>query len=169
MTIKQRVRAVATAAAIALTVGAAGVAQASAPAPAAGTLSQTAITSFELRLVGPNTIIEQTAQGSVSGTLSGNIEDRLMVVMRPDGQFTAQAWITCQCTVGGDQGVLELRWVDTGGQAGPDTLSFQGSAAITGANGELSGLSGVFEVEGTVDLTTGLATATYSGQIHSQP
>jgi hypothetical protein len=132
-------------------------------------LSQTAITSFELRVVGPNTIIEQTAQGSVSGTLSGSEEDSLRVVMRPNGDFAAQAWITCQCTVGGNEGVLELKWVVTGGLAGPHTLSYQGSAVITGGTGELSGLSGVFEVEGTVDLTTGLSTATYSGQIHSRP
>lgn len=157
------------AAAVVVLVGAVGVAQASPPTAVAGTLSQTAITSFALQVAGPNTIIEQTAQGTVSGSLSGSEEDSLRVETRSDGRFSAQAWITCQCTVGSKQGVLELRWVVSGGRGGPDTLTYRGSAVITGGTGELSGLSGVFEVEGTVDLTTGLSTATYAGQIHSHP
>jgi hypothetical protein len=71
--------------------------------------------------------------------------------------------------VAGKAGVLELVVVDTGEPVSPTTAVFEGSAVITGGTGELSGLHGVFEVEGTVDLLTGLSTFTLSGQIHFDP
>jgi hypothetical protein len=154
---------------ILLLAGAVGVAQASSPTAASATFTQTAITSFEIRFAGPNVIFEQTTVGSVSGTLSGSYEEKIRVVIHPNGHFNAQGIITCECTVEGKSGVIELVVVDTGEPVSPTTATFEGSAVITGATGELSGLRGVFEVEGTVDLLTGLSTYTLSGQIHFDP
>jgi hypothetical protein len=169
MTDTKRLGAVATAAAVALLlVGAVGVAQASPPTPASATFTQTAITGFEIRFAGPNVIFEATTAGSVDGTLSGTYEDNIRVVIHPNGRFTAQNRITCACTVEGKEGVLELVVVDTGEPVGPDTSVFEGSAVIRQGTGELSGLRGVFHVQGTVH-PTGLSTFTLSGQIHSHP
>jgi hypothetical protein len=152
-----------------LLVGAAGVAQASPPTAASATFTQTALTSSQVQFAGPNIIIEQTKQGSVIGTLSGSFEVSLRLVIHPDGRSTAQANVTCQCTVDGKEGVLELKVMSTGQITSPTTAVFKGSAVITGGTGELSGLSGVFDMQGTVDLASGLATETYSGQIHFDP
>jgi hypothetical protein len=154
---------------ILLLVGAVGVAQASPPTAASATFTQTANTGLTVGFAGPNTIVEATNQGSVSGTLNGSFEDSVRVVIHPNGLFTAQDRITCECTVAGKAGVLELVVVDTGEPVSPTTAVFEGSAVITGGTGELSGLHGVFEVEGTVDLLTGLSTFTLSGQIHFDP
>jgi hypothetical protein len=162
----RRLGAVAAAAAVALLVGAVGVAQASPPTAASATFTQTAITGLTIGFAGPNTILEATSEGSVSGTLSGSWEDSIRVVFHPNGRFTAQNTITCECTVAGSEGVLELLVVDTGEEVSQETSIFEGSAVITGGTGELSGLRGVFRVEGTVDLLTGLSTYTLSGRIH---
>jgi hypothetical protein len=143
------------------------IAQASSPPTAASaTFTQTAITGFEIRFAGPNVIIEQTTVGSVSGTLNGSFEDSIRVVIHPNGLFTAQGRTTCECTVAGNEGVLELLVVDTGEPVSPTNAIFEGTAVITGGTSGLSGLRGVFKVEGTVDLVTGLSTFTLSGQIH---
>ena len=57
---------------------------------AAGTFTQTGITSIETRQAGPTTMIEQTSHGLVAGTLSGTYQDELLVVIRPNGTFTAR-------------------------------------------------------------------------------
>ena len=54
---------------------------------AAGTFTQTAITGLEVSQAGPNTILQQTSIGSVSGTLSGSYTDDLRVVIHPNGRF----------------------------------------------------------------------------------
>jgi hypothetical protein len=154
---------------IMLLAGAVGVAQASPPMAASGNFTQTEITSLEVRVAGPNTIIELTSEGLVGGNLSGSYKDSLKVVIHPNGLFTAHNRITCECTVEGKEGVLELVVVDTGEPVSPTTAIFKGTAVIKGATGELSGLRGVFQVEGTVDLLTGLSTYTLSGQIHFDP
>jgi hypothetical protein len=43
---------------------------------------------------------------------------------------------------------------------------FSGRAVITGGTGELSGLRGVLQIEGTVDLVTGLSEYDYVGWVH---
>lgn len=136
---------------------------------ASGTYAQSAITSIDVRAAGPNTIIEQTSIGSMAGTLSGNFEDDIRVVIHPSGRFNAQFTITCECTVDGKQGVLELRATDTGEMVGPGLASFAGRAVIRGGTGELSGLRGVLDIEGTVDVATGLSSTSYSGTIHFRP
>lgn len=136
---------------------------------ATGTYAQTAITGLDLRLAGPNTIIEQTSVGSMAGTLSGSFEDEVRVVIHPDGRFNAQFSITCECTVDGKQGALELEATDTGEMVGPNLATFAGRAVIRGGTGELSGLRGVLVIEGTVDVGSGLSTTSYSGHIHLQP
>jgi hypothetical protein len=141
-------------------------AQASPHAVATGTFTQTAVSSLEVRPAGPNTILEQTSMGTVTGTLSGTYEDDLRVVIHPNGRFNAKFTITCQCTVEGKGGVLELVASDTGELVSPTLASFAGRAVITGGTDELSTLRGVLEIEGTVDLMTGLSTYTYSGRIH---
>jgi hypothetical protein len=169
MTSMKRAGAVVTVAAVALLIGAVGVAGASAPMAASATFTQTTITGFEIRFAGSNVIFEATSVGSVSGDLSGTYEDSIRVVIHPNGRFTAQDRITCECTVAGKEGVLELLVVDTGVQVDPDTAVFEGSAVITAAAGELSGLRGVFRVEGTVHPPSGLSTFTLSGRIHFHP
>jgi hypothetical protein len=137
--------------------------------PAAGTFTQTAVTAFDLRFAGSNVIIEQTVQGSVTGTLTGSFEDRIRVVVHPGGNFTARGTTTCACTVEGREGLLELTIADTGEQIGPDLGVFAGRSVIRRGTGELTGLRGVFDIEGTVDIPSGLSTYTYSGTIHFRP
>jgi hypothetical protein len=134
--------------------------------PASGTFMQTAITSLDVSQAGPNTILEQTSVGSVSGTLGGSYTDDLNVVIHPNGRFNAHFTIRCECSMGGDQGILEFVASDQGELISPTLASFAGRATITGGTGDLAGLRGVLEIEGTVDLLTGLSTYTYSGRIH---
>ena len=136
---------------------------------ASGTYAQTAITGLDVRLAGPNTVIEQTSVGSMAGTLSGSFEDDVRVVIHPSGRFNAQFTITCECTVDGKQGVLEFHATDTGELVGPNLATFAGRAVIEGGTGELSGLRGVLEIQGTVDVGSGLSTTSYSGSIHFRP
>lgn len=154
---------------VALLVGTVGVAQASPPTAAEGTLTHTAITGFDIRTAGPNAIFEQTTVGSFSGTLDGSFEESLRVVAHPTGRFNAKGTISCACTVEGREGIVELVLATSGEIVSPTTGVVEGRFVITGGSGELSGLSGVLDVEGTIDLTTGLVTITYSGQIHLHP
>lgn len=133
---------------------------------AAGTFAQTGITSLEVRQAGSNTILEQTSFGTVGGTLVGTYTDELRVVIHPDGDFNAQFTIRCECTVAGEQGVLELTASDRGRLASPTLGSFAGRAVVTSGSAALAGLRGVLEIEGTVDLVSGLSTYAYSGTIH---
>ena len=135
---------------------------------AAGTFNQTAVLSLDVREAGPNTIIEQTNQGVASGTLTGDLQDELRVVIHPNGSFNAHFTVTCVCTVEGREGVVELVANNTGDIVGP-VGAYEGRAVITGGTGELSGLRGVLQFEGAVDLTTGFSTLTYSGTIHFAP
>ncbi len=155
-------------AAAALLVGVVGVAQASAPTAATGTGAQSAISSLEVRMAGPNTILEQTSAGMLNGTLTGTTEDSFTAVIHPNGNFNAHGTVTCECTVDGKSGVLEFVSTNTG-EVIDGVPTFAGRFVIKGGTGELSGLQGVLEFEGTVDLATGLNTITYSGQIHSHP
>lgn len=162
-------RALATAVAVALfVVAAAGVALGSPPTAASGTVTQEAITGFELRLAGPNIVIEQSTAGSISGTLTGTFEDSFTVVIHPNGRFNAHGTLTCQCRMEGEQGVLELVVTNTGEEL-TGVPTFEGRFVIKGGTGDLSGLSGVLQFVGTVDVPSGLSTITYSGQVHSHP
>lgn len=147
------------------TVQGAAVSAAASAIQAAGTFTQTGITSLQASANGPNQLIEQTSQGIVSGTLSGTYVDRLRVNIHPNGTFTAHFAITCQCEVNGKQGTLELVVNDRGEIAGPTSAAFAGHATIVGGTGELAGLRGVLEIAGTVDLATGLSTYSYSGKL----
>lgn len=133
---------------------------------ATGTFNQTAITSLDSRAAGPNTMIAQKSTGTVFGTLSGSYTDDISVVIHPNGRFNAQFTISCECTVDGKSGTLELVASDQGELVSPTVATLAGQAVITGASGELSGLRGVLEITGTIDLVTGLATYDYSGTIH---
>ncbi len=141
-------------------------AHAAPPTPAAGTFTQTGITGLQVSQAGPNTILEQTSTGLVSGTLSGSYTDDLRVVIHPNGRFNAHFTIRCECTVAGEQGIVELVASDRGELVSPTLASFAGRATITGGTAELSDLRGVLEIEGTVDLISGLSEYTYSGRIH---
>lgn len=141
------------------------MAHAAPQASAAGTFTQTAITGLQVGQAGPNTFLEQTSVGSVSGTLGGSYTDDIRVVIHPDGRFNAHFTIRCECTVAGEQGVIDLVASDRGELVSPTLASFAGHATITGGTGELSDLRGVLEIEGTIDLGSGLATYTYSGWI----
>jgi hypothetical protein len=143
--------------------------KASPPTAASGISTQTEITSFEVRSAGPNVIFEQTTVGSINGTLTGFFQDSYRIVIHPNGSFNAQGTITCDCTVDGKSGILELMLVDSGEIVSPDTVILAGTAVITGGTSELVDLRGVFAVEGTVDIQSGLATFTYSGHIHFHP
>lgn len=136
------------------------------PSPASGTFTQTAVTGLEIRTDGPNTIFEQTSEGAVSGTLSGSYQDRLRVLIHPSGRFNVHFTITCQCSVNGESGVVELVASDRGEIVGPTTAAFAGRAVIRGGSDDLSDLRGVLAIEGTVDLASGLSTYGYSGRIH---
>lgn len=134
--------------------------------PASGVFTQTGIISLETQFAGPNTIIKQSSEGSVIGTLSGSYEDAVRVVIHPDGKFNAKFTIVCDCTVDGKQGFLYLVATDKGELISGTQAIFSGRAVITGGTGELSGLKGVLEIEGTVDLTTGLSEYDYLGWVH---
>jgi hypothetical protein len=136
---------------------------------ASGLFAQTGITSLDVRAAGPNTIIEQTAMGSLTGTLTGSFEDQLRVVIHPNGRFTTKFTIRCTCTVAGNTGVLDIQAEDDGELVSPTLARFAGRAVITGGSGDLSGLRGLLDIEGTVDVATGLATYAYSGRIRFLP
>jgi hypothetical protein len=150
-----------------LLVGAVG-AQASPPTTASGTITQEVVTGFDLRFAGPNAILELATAGSVSGTLTGTYEDSFTVVIHPNGRFNAQGTLTCQCTVDGMSGALVIQVTNTGEEI-DGVPTFAGRFVITGGSGELTGVRGVLEFEGTVDPATNLSTSTYWGQIHSHP
>lgn len=133
---------------------------------AAGTFTQTGITSLEIREAGPNTILKQTSAGTVTGTLSGTYTDDLRVVIHPGGQFNATFTIRCECTVAGETGVVDFVATDSGEIISPILAAFAGRAVIKAATGALSGLRGVLEIEGSIDLITGLSSYTYAGLIH---
>ncbi|HUF29070.1 MAG TPA: hypothetical protein VMM77_00295 [Gemmatimonadaceae bacterium] len=142
------------------------MAHAAPPTAAAGTFTQTGITSLQVRQAGPNTILEQTSSGWVSGTLSGSYTDNIRVVIHPNGRFNAHFTIRCECTMAGEQGNVDLVASDKGELVSPTHATFAGRATITGGTAELSDLRGVLEIEGTVDLLSGLSVYTYSGRIH---
>ena len=145
------------------------VAEAPVVMQASGTFTQTAITSLVPSSAGPNTILDQTSMGVLSGTLSGDWTDELRLTMHPNGTFNAQFTITCTCTVGGESGTLTLRAQDRGELVSPTMAEFEGTATIIDATGDLAGLRGVLKIEGTVDVSTGLATYDYSGTIRFAP
>ena len=145
-----------------------GVAVASPPSGASGTITQTGIIAFDQHTSGPNVIIEQTTAGSIDGTLSGTFEDTFKVVIHPNGRFTAQGSGSCSCTIDGMSGVVEYVVSDTG-QLVNGVPTFAGRQVITGASGDLAGLSGVLQIDGTVDETTGLSAIDYAGGIHTHP
>jgi hypothetical protein len=136
---------------------------------ASGNLAQTAITSLDVSNAGPNTIIQQTAVGTITGTLTGHFQDDLKVVIHPNGKFNAHFTISCVCTVDGNLGVIEMVADDTGELLSPTLAQFAGRAVIKGGTGALSGIRGVLQIEGTVDVTTGLATYGYTGDVHFEP
>lgn len=144
-------------------------ASASVMTAASGTFTQTAITSLNAGAGGPNTILDQTAVGTITGTLTGHFEDNLKVVIHPNGRFNAHFTIRCVCTVDGKVGVIDMVAGDTGELVSPTLAVFAGRAVIKGATGALAGLRGVLRIEGTVDVTTGLATYSYVGDIHFAP
>jgi hypothetical protein len=147
------------------------VSNAMAPARIAanGTFTQTGITSLEVTNPGQNTVIEQISVGVISGTISGAYEDRLKVVIHPNGRFTTHFTISCECTVNGKQGTVEMVAQDDGQLTSPAVAAFAGRAIITGATGQLTGLGGVLAIEGAVDVPSGLSTYDYSGSIRLRP
>jgi hypothetical protein len=157
------------AAAALILVAALGVAHASPPTATNATFTQTVPTGLDISFAGPNVIIEQTTDGTVSGDWNGTLTDSLKLVIHPNGKFTAQNRITCDCTVDGRSGNLELLAVNTGEPDSQGVPTFAGRAVITGATGELAGLRGVFDVEGTVDMGSGLSTTHLSGRTHTHP
>lgn len=157
------------AAAALILVASLGVAHASPPTATNATFTQEMLTGFDIRLAGPNTIIEQTTAGSVAGDWNGTFTDSLRVAIHPNGTFTAQNRIICTCTVDGRSGDLDLLVVNTGAPDSQGVPTFAGRAVITGATGALSGLRGVFDVQGTVDMGSGLSTTHLSGRTHTHP
>lgn len=136
---------------------------------ATGNFEQNAITSLNVSAAGGNTILDQTSVGTITGTLTGHFEDDLKVVIHPNGKFNAHFTIKCSCTVDGKFGIVEMVAGDTGELLSPTLASFAGRAVIKSASGDLAGLGGVLEIEGTVDVVTGLATYGYTGDIHFAP
>jgi phage tail sheath gpL-like len=142
------------------------MAQAAAKIAATGTFTQTGITSLVVSQAGPNTVIEQTSTGVVSGTLSGTYTDDIRVVIHPNGRFNAHFTIRCACTMAGKQGTVEFVAADHGELLSPTLAVFAGRATITGGSDDLSALRGVLEIEGSIDIATGLSTYGYSGLLH---
>jgi hypothetical protein len=105
----------------------------------------------------------------ITGTMAGPFNDNLRVVIHPNGKFNAHFTITCLCTVDGKQGELEIVAGDTGELLSPTLAAFAGRVVINGGTGALSRLRGVLQIEGTVNVTTGLATYSYTGDIHFEP
>lgn len=143
------------------------ISSAMAPAPlaASGTFTQTGINGINVTTAGPNTIIEQTSTGLLSGTLDGTFQDELRVVIHPNGHFNTRFTAVCECTVDGRQGTIEMVLQDDGQLTSPDVAAFSGTGTITDATGDLEGLHGVLTIDGTIDIPSGLATYAYSGTI----
>ncbi|HMB94352.1 MAG TPA: hypothetical protein VKP65_26120 [Rhodothermales bacterium] len=145
------------------------IAKAATSNTASGTVIQTEITSLNVRLAGPNTMLKQSSRGVLDGTLTGSFEDELSVSIHPNGTFTTKFTLTCACMVDGKEGIVTITAADRGELVSPNLASFSGHATIKESTGELSGLRGVFDIEGTVDVPSGLSNYTYSGQIHFPP
>jgi hypothetical protein len=64
--------------------------------------------------------------------------------------------------------LLVLALSDTG-ETADSRPTFSGRNVIKGGTGERSGLSGVLQFQGTVDLATGLSASDYSGEIQFHP
>lgn len=152
----------------ALLIGLMGIATASPPTAASGTITQEALTGFDIRFAGPNVILTQSTAGTVSGTLQGAYQDTFRVVIHPNGKFNAQGKLTCVCTVGDRSGVLELSVTNTGEEIDGVPI-FEGRFVIKKGTNELAGLHGVLTMGGAVDPATGLSTIDYAGQIHFDP
>jgi hypothetical protein len=99
---------------------------------------------------------------------AGTVVDRFTLVLRSDGRFSAQGTTTCECAVEGRSGLLQLKLTDTG-EIVDGTPTFKGRSVIRRGTGELAGLRGVLQIEGVVDLTTGLSTMAYAGGVHFRP
>ena len=134
-----------------------------------GTFTQTEITFIDVRSAGPNTVIDQTSRGDITGTIVGPYEDDLSVVVHPNGSFTAEFTITTTCTVDGYAGTLEFRARDQGTVVAPGVGGFSGTATIVAGSGDLASLRGALDIEGTVDLATGLSSYTYDGTLQWTP
>jgi hypothetical protein len=145
------------------------IAKAAPSAAASGTITQNEITSLDVRLAGPNTMLKQTSRGVFAGTLAGSFEDELSVSIHPNGTFTAQFTLTCTCTVDGKEGVLTITAADRGEMVNPNLARFSGRAVIQDGTDELAGLRGGFDIEGTVDVASGLSHYTYAGPIRFLP
>lgn len=155
---------IAVLAVVGLLLGAGGTAHASQPEAASGTFTVSAITSFSLRPAGQIAIIEQTTTGVFAGTLTGTFEDAIKAVVNPTANKVVQGLGagTCVCTVEGKSGTVDYVF----SSRGPfDGQSFLGRMVISGGTGDLSGLHGVLDLDGTVDQN-GLATVNYEGQFH---
>lgn len=154
--------------AAALLIGLMGIAMASPPTAASGTITQGEVTGFDIRFAGPNVILTQSTAGTVNGTLQGTYQDTFRVVIHPNGKFNAHGKLTCECTVGGRSGVLELSVTNTGEEI-DGVPTFEGRFVIKRGTRELAGLHGVLTMGGAVDPATGLSTIDYAGQIHFDP
>jgi hypothetical protein len=166
--VRNRLGAVATAAVVALSIAGAAGTQVSPPMAASGTVIQTALISEEVRLAGQNVIFETKHSGVSTGTLSGTVVMSFTVVLHSNGSFIAHGTTTCMCSVDGKEGLLVTVVTDTG-EFVNGTPTYSGREVIVGGTGELSGLRGVLQIEGTVDLTTGFSTTNYSGEIQFHP
>jgi hypothetical protein len=163
--LKRRWAALAIGSALTLLIGATGIAGASPPASADGTITQTELLSIDVSFAGPNVIIEQTVSETLSGTLTGTAVEDIRAVLHPNGKLTATGTGTCECTVEGiGSGVLEWTAATTG-----EVPFFEGRIVITGGTGDLSGVSGVLEFAGIVDVATSLSMSQYSGGVHAHP
>jgi len=132
---------------------------------ATGEFAQTSISTLDVTPAGSNTIIRQTSEGVITGTIQGTFQDDLHVVIRKSGAFSTSFKITCQCEIGGQSGTLEFTATDVGEMVSPSTAVFSGRAVITGATDALAGTRGHLLIDGTVDLATGLSTYQYDGSI----
>ena len=142
----------------------AGLAE-SAGTPVSGDFVQTGVTGYSERAAGRNTIINQTSIGVMTGSMTGSFEDELRVIIHPNGTFTTQGSLTCQCVVDGKEGWLTFVIADRGEITGPESAAFSGRAVIRAAGGELSGMRGVLDIEGVVNTGNGLSTYAYSGAL----
>ena len=140
-------------------------APAAADIDAAGTFTQTGITTLDVRMIGGVTILEQTSFGVVDGTLDGTFEDSLHVVIFPNGTFASSFRLMLDCELDGATGQVTMKAADIGRLVDPTTGEFAGVAGILEAAGDLAGLGGAFRIQGTVDLTTGLSTYSYEGTL----
>lgn len=129
---------------------------------ATATMTVEEITSRTPTEVGSIVVVEMTTAGQFTGDFIGTFEDEFTGIEHPSGVVTAHGTITCECTYQGQSGTVTfMQW----SHGNTDNFGFAGRALVIDATDDLTGLTGWFQLAGTLDPATRHATVEFSGRV----